>query len=215
MSGLNDSIETLLELRDEAERAFSDPLGEDGVYMYDVRVKKEEKVEKTLLSSDCHNCPLWENRKGVSFYFNPKKARVISVVAFPEVCETILAPDAQEMYEKQMSAISIARSERALLSLLKCPADSLDRDNADKCRHFLKEEMVSLSPDVMILFGLDVAHYILGNNKSYEEIRAKKKSFKVNGIKTYVTYSQRECIDNPSFKRLVWDDLQAIRTAIS
>lgn len=43
MSGLNDSIETLLELRDEAERAFSDPLGEDGVYMYDVRVKKKKR----------------------------------------------------------------------------------------------------------------------------------------------------------------------------
>ena len=57
MSGLNDSIEILLELRDEAERAFSDPLGEDGVYMYDVRVKKEEKVEKTLLFSDCHKTP--------------------------------------------------------------------------------------------------------------------------------------------------------------
>ena len=75
--------------------------------------------------------------------------------------------------------------------------------------------MLSFSPEVMILFGIDLAHYILNNNKSYEEIRARNKSFKVNGIRTFVTYSQRECIDDPSCKRAVWEDLKVIGKALS
>ena len=222
MSGLKESIEALLDLNDDVRRAFSDPLGEDGVYEYSVTLMKEEKgkadddnKKDVLISSNCHACPLWENRRDDLFYFNPKKADVLSVVASSERSGCILLPDAEEMYENQMKALNIPRSRRALVSLLKCPSSELKKENADKCRPFLKADMVSFSPSVMILFGMDLAHYILGNNRSYEEIRASKRSFKVNGIRTFVTYSQRECIDNPSYKRVVWEDLKIIGKALS
>ena len=41
MSGLKESIEALLDLNDDVRRAFSDPLGEDGVYEYSVTLMKE------------------------------------------------------------------------------------------------------------------------------------------------------------------------------
>lgn len=219
MSGLKESIESILELRDEIERAYSDPLGERGIYCYDLKEGAETSVpdEKggNPSPSNCHECPLWENRIVSLFYFNPKKARLLSVVPAVEKSGSILLPDAEQMYENQMNAINVPRSSRALVSLLKCPSSVFSKEYADKCRSFLKQDMLSFSPEVMILFGLDLAHYILNNNKSYEEIRARNKSFKVNGIRTFVTYSQRECIDDPSCKRDVWEDLKVIGTALS
>ena len=219
MSGLKESMEALLELRDEAERAFSDPLGESGVYEYILKEKslnsgKTVRERDALSPQNCHACPLWESRHADIFYFNPTHAEVLSVIAFPEMSGSLLAPDAEEMYEKQMAVISLSRSKRALVSLLKCPSSSLSAEYADRCRNFLKDDMSRFSPSLMILFGMDLAHYILRTDKPYEEIRAAKKSYKVNGIRTYVTYSQRECIDNPSFKRAVWEDLKAIGRAI-
>ena len=218
-STLKESIESILELRDEIVRAYTDPLGEDGIYSYTMKesakAEPKERKERSLDPSNCHNCPLWENRTGSLFYFNPKKAQLLSVVQASEKSGSVLLPDAEEMYEKQMAAISISRSKRALVSLLKCPSNVFYREYADKCRAFLKEDMLSLSPSVMILFGMDLAHYILNNTRPYEEIRAKNKSFKVNGIRTYVTYSQRECIENPSYKRSVWEDLKVIGKALS
>ncbi len=217
MSGLKESIEEILILSDEIERAFSDPLGEAGIYAYSVKEqKRKESVKDTSSDSfNCHSCPLWEKRTQALFYFNPRKADVLSVVAFLESSEGILRNDANEMYEKQMEAIGLARSERALVSLLKCPSDAFIKDYADQCRKYLKEDMASISPRIMILFGMDLAHYILNTERPYDDIRAAKRSFRVNGITTFVTYSQRECIRNPSLKRSVWEDLKAIRQALA
>ena len=49
MSGLKESIESILELRDEIERAYSDPLGERGIYCYDLKEGAETSVSDEKL----------------------------------------------------------------------------------------------------------------------------------------------------------------------
>lgn len=212
MSGLKESIVNILDLIDETKRAYCDPLAEDGINFYSIKEIEDEQTKVPLTPMMCRSCPLWANRRDDYFYFNPKKADLLCLVEAVEESGQLLKKDAEAMYDKQMEGVlGLSRSRRALLPLLKCPSSSLNTKYADSCKIFLRDEMKSLSPRFMILFGFNLAHYMLRTNAPYDEIRAAKRHFKVNGIMTFVTYSQRECINNPSLKRDVLNDLNEIK----
>ena len=63
MSGLKESIENLLELKDEVMRAYYDPLGEDGVFSYSAKEKEpgikqdsrdKESSDPAFCSKSCY-----------------------------------------------------------------------------------------------------------------------------------------------------------------
>ena len=207
-------LEYLMSVVDEAERLFSgDPLAEKS----DVVEYEFEFPENRIDEKSCMECPLWKSRMGREEYINFPTAKVLCITGAAEPGKAVLKPDALTMYENQMTnVLGLQRSQRALVSLIKCPTDTFSREYADKCKPLLKADMAKFSPRIIILFGTDVARYMLRQEGPFDNIRAsvRKRPWHLNGIPLFVTYSQRECITNPSLKKAVFEDLKAIKEGL-
>ncbi len=209
-------IEYFLGVLDEAEAALTG----------DVLLERKGRTDYCVLEKDCSDggpastggqcrkCPLWKNRTGNGFYFNPGSADILFILAKPENPLAPLDDDAMGMYERQMSALGIERSRRALLTILKCPSETFIPGYADSCKDYLKAEISSYNPRVLVLLGTDCARYMLRKKDDFDSLRASSRSFSINGIRTFATYSQRECISNRMLRKPVWDDLQVIGSAL-
>ena len=210
----NDGLSVVLSLLDDLSGAV------DGDFLHE-RIKKveyevsEDKSKKTLPSDDykdCHSCPLWPGKVIDNSYFSIP-LEVLSVVSMPGENGHILPREEEEMYENQMNKVlGVEKSRRKILAIMKCHAPSFSSDYADKCKHFLRTELEEYKPGVMILFGSECAHYMLRKEGGMDELRNKR--FRINGIPAYVTYSQKECIENPELKRKVMEDLLKIRRSL-
>ncbi len=213
MDKSREDISYFLSILDEAEAALSG----DNLFEKKDRVGyfvTEKNDVKGFAEEECRRCPLWKNRAGHGFYFNPGSAEVLFIIAKPENPDSPLNGDAMDMYERQMSALGIERSRRALLSILKCPSDSFVTEYADACKEHLKAEISSYHPRLLVLFGVDCARYMLRKKDAFDSLRASVRCFSINGIKTFATYSQRECIENGMLKKKVWEDLKVIGSAL-
>ena len=223
-----DAIEYILSVIDETERSITgDVLSErNRIVKYDITFPPEEKkpisASSRISSSssdtpairDCHRCDLWMNRGEERFELPKRRAKVMFIVGAPETKFGILDNDAMDMFLKQVAAIGLGEQDYILTSLLKCPVRTFNRESADLCRGYLKDEMVNAkSVKCFVFLGSDISSYMLRRPVDMKAFRSKV--WNINGIPSVATYSERECLQDPTLKRPVWEDLKKVRGFIS
>lgn len=173
----------------------------------------EEKRQSAFVDdiSSCHKCSACFRRRVYAEGILNKNPKILFVLPYPEG-DTILLPPSYSYFTKWVKAMGLESTEVALSALIKCPLTSFDSSAADSCRGYLKDEMALLSPSSIVLLGKDVASYMLRRSGDYDEIR--KHQYRINGIKTFTTYSPLELVIDRSLRVKIWEDLKFISSSI-
>lgn len=208
----NETLEYFLSLLDEAESLFKkDYLREDSeIFDYSVTEKKKatfEALKEVEDVSSCHSCPLFRNRRVYAEPLYADTPKILFIAPYPEG-DAILTPAAHDYFSKWYKAIRLERKDVALTTLIKCPSPLFTPDYANMCKKHVKEEMVAMRPNAMVLLGEDAARYMLRRQEEFDQIR--KRRWIVNGIPVYCTYHPEDLVRDPSIKRDIWEDLQFI-----
>lgn len=208
-----EAVEYFLSLMDDVERSMDgDFLAEKKrVRRYSVSFPPVDEASRDNAAavegfSSCRRCPLSDNKGKEILQLGKGRARIMFILSGPEGPNDILFPDAMDMFRRQVAAMGLADEDYVLTSLLKCPAERFDRSYADACRLFLKDEMRRFSAvRCYVLLGTDISSYML-RREGMDLLRSRVWS--INGVASIATYSQRECLADPSLKKPVWDDLR-------
>lgn len=200
--------EYFLKVLDEGLSSIEgDSLGEwHESYDYTVMDSSNDGEYKEALSS-CHKCTACFNRRVYAEPILNKNPLVLFVLPAPEG-DTLLNEASYSYFTKWVKAIGLSMERVALSTLIKCPSPEFSKAAADSCRDYLREEIGMLKPSSIVLLGADTAHYMLRRNLPFDEIRLHK--YKINGIKTFVTYTPLELVKDRSKRTLIWEDLKFI-----
>lgn len=212
----NTAREQFLSILDQASCAISgDPLAEySDVFDYEVHAKAEQKVmpEPEDSAKDCHRCSRWQNRR---MYASPtihQNPLILFIAPYPEG-DRIFSPQSQDYFYKWQLALHLEPSEIALSSIMRCPASSFDTSSADLCKGYLREEMVAMRPQNLVILSESAARYMTRCNDDWSAMR-RGRSFSINRIPAYCSLSPYDLVSNASLKRDAWEDLKAIARAI-
>ncbi len=176
---------------------------------YTLEEKKEESFVDDI--SSCHKCSACFRRRVYAEGIINKNPKILFVLPYPEG-DTILLPPSYSYFTKWVNAMGLESADVALSALIKCPVSSFDTSAADSCRGYLKDEMALLKPSSIVLLGKDVASYMLRRSSNYDEMR--QHQYKINGIKTFTTYSPLELVNDRALRAKIWEDLKFISSSI-
>ncbi len=179
-------------------------------YEYTLEDRKEPSFEEDI--SSCHKCNACFCRRVYAEGILNKNPRVLFVLPYPEG-DTMLLPPSYSYFAKWVKAMGLETKDIALSALIKCPLSSFDQTSAEKCRSYLKDEMTLLSPASIVLLGKEVASYMLRRSGNYDDMRGRQ--YRINGIKTFTTYSPIELVNNINLRGKIWEDLKFIIASIN
>lgn len=231
MAENNSAVEYFLALADEAERVITSDVFAEKLEMkeYSVEDRAEEKLppkpekpaemappRRAPVSSErfslrdsylnCHSCPLWFNRDGIT---HPAVGSMHPLVlfVFPRMLSggAFLPPDEMAYFKKWLASICLEPKEAGLTSIIKCPGGG-DEVPGD-CLGLLKSQCGISRPRCIVFFGssANMAGVISG---SLEMERGR--DFSYEGIPAVATYAPGEVLADLSLKRDIWKDLQHI-----
>lgn len=179
-------------------------------YEYTMEEKKEIRFDEDI--SSCHKCNACFHRRVYAEGILNKNPLILFVLPYPEG-DTMLLPPSYSYFTKWIKAMNLDAKDVSLSALIKCPVTSFDSSFADACRGYLKDEMTLLSPSSIVLLGKDVASYMLRRGGDYDGMRGRQ--YRINGIKTFTTYSPLELVKNINLRGKIWEDLKFIISSIN
>jgi DNA polymerase len=84
-----------------------------------------------------------------------------------------------------------------------------EADEIESCEPFLKKQLASLRPKIIVALGKFAAAWLVGKpDAAISSLRGRFHSYE--GIKVMPTYHPAYLLRTPSAKRMVWDDLQLV-----
>ena len=211
----NGTREYLMSLLDEAERCIiGDPLGETiepCTYTLSENRKEEKPADLYAACSSCHSCQMYAKR---SVFARPliKQGKVLFILPYPDGDMLLTDDDVQLFRSWWRDSILLREGEWSLTTLIKCPAGMWDKAAADACRGYLREEMLSFRPSAMVILSSDASRYMLRSSSDFQSMLCHE--YKVNGIRTFVSYSLSEYRANPSLRLPLWKNFLFIRSAL-
>ena len=215
MSG-NSTKEYLMSLLDEAKRCIiDDKLGE---VIEPCSYSIEENASRDNAPADfyaacasCHSCQMYSRRE---VFARPlmKSGNVMFILPYPEGNMLLDGDDIQLFRSWWKDSILLREGEWALTTLIKCPAGMWDKAAADACRGYLREEMLSFRPSAMVILSSDASRYMLRSSSDFQSMLCHE--YKVNGIRTFVSYSFSEYRADPSLRVPIWKNLLFIRSSL-
>ena len=209
--------EYLMTLLDEAERnIISDPLGEI-IEPCSYRLRKEERQKENAdfyaECASCHRCQMYRNRTVFSRPIAKQNPKVLFILPYPDGSMMLEGDDIQLFRSWWHDSILLREGEWALTSLIKCPSGEWNREAADACRGYLRDEMMAMRPSAMIILSSEASRYMLRSDSDFSSMLGRE--YKVNGIRTFVSYSPSEYRRNPSLRMALWKNFLFIRGALS
>lgn len=177
---------------------------------YDITEGDNTGSYKEAVSS-CHKCNACFSRR---LYAEPvlnRNPRILFVLPSPEA-DTLLLPPSYSYFTKWIKAIDLRMEDISLSALIKCPVSVFSSEYADKCRDWLREEINYLKPSSIVLLGEKTACYMLRRSLPIDDMR--QHSYRINGIRTFVTYTPGDLVSDREKRTPVWQDLLYISARI-
>lgn len=212
----NSTKEYLMTLLDEAERSIiGDPLGEiiePCEYSLKTDETKARPVDFYAECASCHACQMFRNRTVFARPIMKSGVRVMFILPFPDGNMLLSGDDITLFRSWWKDSILLKEGEWSLTSLIKCPAEGWNKDAADACRGYLREEMMTFKPSAMVILSSDVSRYMLRSSAEFQTMLSKE--YTVNGIRTFASYSPAEYRRDPSLRIPLWKNFLFIRRAL-
>jgi DNA polymerase len=118
---------------------------------------------------------------------------------------------AGQLLTKMIQAMGYKRSEVYIANILKCrPPNNRPPlpEEMERCLPFLRQQIALIRPKVIVCLGATAVRGLLAVETSISRMRGNWYSFE--GVEVMPTFHPAYLLRNPSAKREVWQDLQAV-----
>ena len=119
------------------------------------------------------------------------------------------------MLTKIIAAIGLSREQVYICNVLKCrPPGNRDPhpDEVMTCSPYLDRQLELLQPKVICTLGRHSTLRLTGQAAAMKTLHGRL--FEYQGFKVMPTYHPAALLRNPSFKALVWEDVQKLRAVL-
>lgn len=163
----------------------------------------------------CTRCGLSGKAEASVFGAGPRDAKLMFVGGIPEKNDgntglPYTGPEG-ELLGRIIAAMKRSREEVYICPAVKCrpPGGRMPGyREADACRYFLLCQIEAIRPAVICVLGEGPARMLLGKDASIGRMRGRFYAY--DGIPVMPTFDPAHLLAEPSAKRPVWEDMQAV-----
>ena len=180
-----------------------------------------QQLEALYLKWDnCNNCNLCHSRRSIVSGVGSVGARLMLIGEAPGVNEDRqgkpFVGKSGQLLSRMITAMTLSREQVYLCHIVKCrpPGNrtpSLDEVKA--CQPFLEEQIAIVQPEVIVTLGETAAQFLLKTNSPLKKLRGNWQH--VGRTRVMPTLHPDHLLRNPGDKRVVWQDLQSVMSALS
>jgi DNA polymerase len=164
---------------------------------------------------DCQRCRLSAGRRHLVFGAGSPEAEVMFIGEAPGQEEDQQGEPfvgaAGQLLTKMIEAMGLRRDEVYIANIIKCrPPQNRDPapDEVDACEPFLRRQIESIGPRMVIAMGNFAAKTLLRTETGITRLRGR--FFTYHGIPLMPTFHPAYLLRNPDGKRPAWQDLKAV-----
>lgn len=172
-----------------------------------------ESLRESLL--DCRLCKLCTNRTKLVFGSGNNDASLVFVGEGPGADEDAQGEPfvgrAGQLLNKMIIAMGFKREQVYICNVVKCrPPQNRDPepDEIASCEPFLKKQLALIQPRIIVGLGRYACQTLLQTTTPMAKIRGQWHEYE--GVKFMPTFHPAYLLRNPSAKKFVWEDLQAV-----
>jgi DNA polymerase len=164
---------------------------------------------------DCKRCKLHETRTNIVFGVGSAEAPLMFVGEAPGADEDRVGEPfvgkAGQLLDKMIGAMGWTRETVHIANTLKCrPPGNRDPqpDETEACQGFLRRQILSIEPHVIVTLGRPAAHLLLDTKAPIGKLRGRWQEYE--GIKVMPTFHPAYLLRDASKKREAWADLKQV-----
>lgn len=172
-----------------------------------------EELEKSII--DCQKCKLCTNRKNIVFGQGNKNAKIMFIGEGPGADEDMqgipFVGKAGKLMDEAFKGIGINRQDVYIANIVKCrPPSNRDpeEDEVDVCLNYLRNQVILIKPQIIVLLGRIALKNILGNE--YNISTARGKWVEKKGIMYMPTWHPAALLRDENKKIDFWKDLKEV-----
>jgi DNA polymerase len=175
--------------------------------------KTLDEVRREL--GDCTRCKLSGGRKQIVFGSGNPRAELVFVGEAPGEEEDLqgvpFVGKAGQLLTKMIEAMKLTRDDVYICNVVKCrpPGNrNPEPEEIAACEPFLKAQLASLRPKVIVALGKFAAQTLLRDQTAITRMRGQWREYE--GIPLMPTFHPAYLLRVPSEKKLAWADLQEV-----
>jgi uracil-DNA glycosylase family 4 len=164
---------------------------------------------------DCQRCKLCKGRNTIVFGAGNPRAELVFVGEGPGEEEdkqgVPFVGKAGQLLTKMIEAMTFSRDTVYICNVVKCrPPNNRnpEPDEIEACEPFLKAQLASLQPKVIVALGKFATQTLLRDTTSITRLRGQWREYQ--GIPLMPTFHPAYLLRQPEEKRLAWMDLQEV-----
>lgn len=171
--------------------------------------------EVRLELGDCKRCKLCNGRTQIVYGVGNPKAELVFVGEGPGADEDAqgipFVGKAGQLLTKMIEAMQFQRDDVYICNVVKCrPPNNRnpEPDEIEACEPFLKAQLHSINPKVIVTLGKFAAQTLLRVDTPITRLRGQWRSYE--GIPLMPTFHPAYLLRTPADKKLAWLDLQEV-----
>lgn len=177
-------------------------------------LKNLEELREEI--GDCQRCRLCQTRTNIVFGEGPANAELVFVGEGPGYDEDKsgrpFVGRAGQLLDKIISAMGLTRNDIYICNIVKCrPPQNRDPEpvEIETCGRFLNKQLDIIKPKIILALGRISGRYLV--NRPNASIRSMRGSFYTyQGIDLRVTYHPAALLRDRTYRRPLWEDVQAV-----
>ena len=173
-----------------------------------------EELEESI--KNCEKCKLCKERTNIVFGIGNKNADIMFIGEGPGADEDKqgipFVGKAGQLMDKALQGLGINRDELYIANIVKCrpPQNRVpEKDEATACMNYLRNQVILVKPQIIVLLGSTALKNILGENHSITMERGKWIEHK--GIKYMPTWHPAALLRDETKKIQFWQDLKKVK----
>ena len=166
--------------------------------------------------AECKKCRLCTNRTNIVLGEGNINAKIMFIGEGPGADEdkqgVPFVGKAGQLMNKAFQALGINREEIYIANIVKCrpPSNRVpEEDEAQACLNYLRNQVVLIKPEIIVLLGSTALKTILG--KEYGITAVRGKWMEKNGIKYMPTWHPAALLRDENKKIEFWLDLKEVK----
>ena len=170
--------------------------------------------------AECKKCRLCTNRTNIVLGEGNINAKIMFIGEGPGADEdkqgVPFVGKAGQLMNKAFQALGINREEIYIANIVKCrpPSNRVpEEDEAQACLNYLRNQVVLIKPEIIVLLGSTALKTILG--KEYGITAVRGKWMEKNGIKYMPTWHPAALLRDENKKIEFWQDLKELKKYLS
>lgn len=172
-----------------------------------------EEIRSVL--GDCRLCPLYETRTNIVFGVGNPRARVMFVGEAPGRNEDLQGEPfvgrAGENLNGILTLAGLRREDIYIANVLKCRPPGNRDPKADEvlaCSPFLREQIRSIWPDIIVTLGNPATHFVLKTETGITRLRGR--FHQMGHFVVMPTFHPAAALRNPAWQKLIEEDFRML-----